>query len=59
MENYLIDDNEDTTVSSTDCAYDRIIMNDDSYEEYVDYGIYKEITSEQSDHYLVWVELEI
>jgi len=57
--NYLISDNEDTTVSSTDCAYDRIILNDDSFNEYSDHGIDNSITSEESDHYLVWVELEV
>ncbi|MBT4165798.1 hypothetical protein HOE04_02050 [archaeon] len=57
--NYLIEDGEDTTVSQTDCAYDRIIINDDMNEEYVDDGIYTEITKEQSDHYLVWVEIEL
>ena len=48
--------NEDTTVSSTDCAYDRIIMNEDAFGEY--YGIDTGITEDQSDYYLVWVELE-
>lgn len=57
--NYLIEDDEDTTVSSTDCAYDRIIMNDDSFDEYSDHGIDNSITSEESDHYLVWVEIGV
>lgn len=57
--NYLINDNEDTTVSQTDCAYDRIIVNDDLNEEVVESGIYTEIISEQSDHYLVWIEIGV
>jgi len=58
--NWIIKDNEDTTVKSTDCAYDRIILNDNAYEEYKDDGIYTtEITEDVSDHYLVWVEVEI
>lgn len=58
--NWMITDDEDTTVSATNCAYDRIILNDDSYEEYIQDGIYKkEITKDVSDHYLVWVELEV
>jgi len=57
--NYLIEDNDDTTVSQTDCAYDRIILNDDAYEEYENHGIDTSITEDESDHYLVWVELEI
>ncbi|MCK4521128.1 MAG: endonuclease/exonuclease/phosphatase family protein [Nanoarchaeota archaeon] len=57
--NWIIQDNEDTTVATTDCAYDRIIMNDDAYQEYVSYEIFTEgITKDVSDHYLVWVEIE-
>src|SRR3989344_463776 len=53
--NWIINDSEDTTVSNTNCAYDRIIMNQDSYKEYLTYGIYKEnINSDVSDHYLVY-----
>ena len=57
--NYLIKDNDDTTVASSSNAYDRIILNDDSFNEYLDHGIDKSITSEESDHYLVWVEIEV
>ncbi len=58
--NWLIGNDEDTTVSATHCAYDRIILNENSYEEYVKDGIYKQgITKDVSDHYLVWVELEV
>ena len=56
---WLIEDDEDTTVSSTDCAYDRIIINEDAYAEYTASGIYTTgIDSDVSDHYLVWIELE-
>ena len=57
--NYLINDGEDTTVSSTDCAYDRIILNSELDKMLVNYGIDKSITKEESDHYLVWVEFEL
>jgi hypothetical protein len=57
---WLISDDEDTTVAKSDNAYDRIILNDDMNEEFVDYGIdVKGITEEVSDHYLVWVEIGI
>lgn len=56
---WIIKDSEDTTVSSTHCAYDRILLNDNANAEYSSDGIYTEVTSEQSDHYLVWVELEV
>jgi len=57
---WIIADSEDTTSGNSNCAYDRIILNSDDYAEYKSDGIYKRgITSEVSDHYLVWVELEI
>ena len=56
--NWIVKDDDDTTVSATDCAYDRIILNDDSYQEFVSYGIDAEgITKDVSDHYLAWIEL--
>lgn len=55
---WVIKDTDDTTVSKTNCAYDRIIINNDMKKEYIRYGIYKNITKELSDHYPVWVELE-
>ena len=55
---WLIEDNEDTTVGSTDCAYDRIILNDNAYDEYISHEIRTDITEEMSDHYLVSVTLK-
>ena len=56
--NWVIGDDEDTTVSTTNCAYDRIIFNDEAYEEYYSSGILREgITSSHSDHYLVWTTI--
>ncbi|MBR9702385.1 hypothetical protein GOV13_05690 [Candidatus Pacearchaeota archaeon] len=58
--NYLITDNDDTTSSSTNCAYDRIILNNNAYEDYAIHGIHTSgITQRESDHYLVWVEMEV
>lgn len=54
---WIINDDEDTTSSPTNCAYDRIILNEDAYKEYVNGGIYNQINKDVSDHYLVWVEL--
>ena len=57
---WIISDREDTSVSSSSCAYDRIILNKEAYEEYRKHGIYKkEITKNVSDHYLVWVEIKL
>jgi len=55
---WVIQDYEDTTVSKTDCAYDRIIVSQPIKNMILNSGIDKEVTEEQSDHYLVWVELE-
>jgi len=56
--NWLISDNQDTTLAQTDCAYDRIIVNSDLNNEVISSGIYTNgITSEYSDHYPVWVEI--
>jgi endonuclease/exonuclease/phosphatase family metal-dependent hydrolase len=57
---WAISDWQDTTSSSTDCAYDRIILNSDASEEYKSAGIYRKgITKEISDHYPVWVEMKV
>ncbi|MDP2628743.1 MAG: hypothetical protein Q8P15_02510 [Nanoarchaeota archaeon] len=58
--NWIVKDSDDTAVSSNNCAYDRIILNDDAKKEYKGYGIdKKEITKEVSNHYLVWVRIKI
>ena len=54
---WIIKNTDDTTVAQSSNAYDRIILNHDMNEEYLRYGIYKDITSEVSDHYPVWVEI--
>jgi endonuclease/exonuclease/phosphatase family metal-dependent hydrolase len=57
---WLIKDSDDTTVSASSCAYDRILVTPPIQNQYVSYGIDKEgITKEVSDHYLVWVEIAI
>jgi len=54
---WIIKDNEDTTVASTNCAYDRIILNMQAKDQFIGYGIDKNVTSDMSDHYLVWAEM--
>ncbi len=54
---WIVPDEADTTVSKTDCAYDRFIFKDSTKEDYTgNYGIYKNITDDISDHYLIWAE---
>jgi hypothetical protein len=56
--NWIIKDEEDTTVGTTDCAYDRIIINDNMFPEYIDGGVREEkISKELSDHYVVYIKL--
>ena len=58
--NWIIRDDEDTTSSLTNCAYDRIIVTQNVNTLVSNYGIYTEgIDKEVSDHYLVWVEIKI
>jgi deoxyribonuclease-1-like protein len=58
---WVIKDTDDTTLSRTDCAYDRIVINKDMQKYYAKtYGITMEgITSSHSDHYPVWALFEI
>ena len=55
---WIIKDDEDTTVAKSDCAYDRIIVNEGMYSKIISYGIDDPVTKDKSDHYLVWVEIE-
>lgn len=49
-----------TNMGQTPCAYDRAILNDDMFYEFVNYGVYtNNITEEHSDHYLIWVEINV
>lgn len=54
--NWAIPNSEDTTVTKTDCAYDRMIFNDPVKDNFVKYGVMRDVNSSQSDHYLIWGE---
>lgn len=57
---WVIPDDADTTVSpNTDCAYDRIIINENAAEHLIDWGIMEDVTPEQSDRYLVWAKFGV
>lgn len=54
---WVVDDVADTTVSNTDCAYDRFIFRNPTAEDYTGtWGIRTDIPENVSDHYLVWAE---
>ncbi len=45
----------DTTVSSSDCAYDNMIINEEFYKYFIQPGIFTQnITQFLSDHYLIY-----
>ena len=51
---WLISSNMDTTVAKSSNAYDRILINDATENNLISSGIMNEVTSSQSDHYLVY-----
>lgn len=52
---WIIGNDADTTSGNSNCAYDRIIMNNDAYNEYIQSGIdTTNIDEKVSDHYLIW-----
>ena len=54
---WIVPDTADTTVSGTDCAYDRIIFQDATLEDFTgNWGIVEDIPKSVSDHYLIWGE---
>jgi hypothetical protein len=52
--NWAIPDSEDTTVAATDCAYDRIILNEGAARHFVNYSVVRDVSKSESDHYLVY-----
>ena len=65
---WVVPDDADTTVKSTDCAYDRIILAGTAKEHYggmwgifrfdEEYSLNQSEAEDVSDHYPVWVELD-
>jgi endonuclease/exonuclease/phosphatase family metal-dependent hydrolase len=50
----------DTTVGSTDCGYDQMIVREDTLDDLTgDMGIYTDINPEMSDHYPIWAHFYI
>ena len=55
---WLIQDNQDTTVGSSDCAYDRIFVTPTLNQKVFAKGIDTRVTPEESDHYLIWFQVQ-
>lgn len=68
--NWLISDDTDTTVSNSNCPYDRFIMTGEGFKDsYVngsaavflydtEYGLNQTVALDVSDHYPIWFEIE-
>jgi len=52
--NWIITNDIDTTVATSDNTYDRIIINDATENNFISFGVMDDATKEQSDHYLVY-----
>lgn len=54
---FIFDDNTDTNVASSQCAYDRMIYDEPFIGDFINSGIDNTINRNMSDHYLIWTEL--
>lgn len=56
---WIVKDTDDSTVGASNCAYDRIIINQNlKRDKYVTYGVDSSITSDLSDHRAIFLELK-
>ena len=51
---WVITNDMDTTVASSNNTYDRIIINSAAEDNFVRAGVMNDVTKEESDHYLVY-----
>jgi hypothetical protein len=51
---WVLPNSVDTTVASSNNTYDRIIVNRPCKNNFVSYGVMSDVTSGQSDHYLIY-----
>lgn len=59
---WIVPDTEDTTVSATDCAYDRIVMTSNMNKKLYNgmWGVDRSFENKEvSDHFPVWFELKV
>jgi len=52
--NWVVTNDIDTTVATSDNTYDRIIINDATENNLLSFGVMDDVSSGQSDHYLVY-----
>ena len=51
---WVVTNDIDTTVAESDNTYDRIIINDETENNFISFGIMDDVIKDQSDHYLVY-----
>jgi hypothetical protein len=52
--NWVVTNDVDTTVATSDNTYDRIIINEETENNLISFGVMNDVNSKQSDHYLVY-----
>ena len=57
---WVLPDSQDTTVSKeTLCAFDRILINNYTFNNYVSYDVMRDMTENQSGHYLIYATFKM
>jgi len=51
---WVVENDVDTTVAESDNTYDRILINNAAQNNYLSWGVMDDVSSSQSDHYLVY-----
>ena len=51
---WVVGNEIDTTVAASDNTYDRILINNAAQNNFISFGIMDDVSSNQSDHYLVY-----
>ena len=52
--NWVVTNNIDTTVAESNNTYDRIIINEATENNLLSFGVMDDVSSSQSDHYLLY-----
>lgn len=50
---WVVTNDIDTTVATSDNTYDRIMINEETENNYVSFGVMDDVNKDQSDHYLI------
>jgi hypothetical protein len=56
---WIFGDQVDTTVSGTNCAYDRMIMTKSMERYFTGRKGIAEVSDDVSDHHMIWAEFKV